>query len=77
MGATIVGGSAGDLISQITSAMYNGVGLARMGGCVFPYPTYAESFRHLADQYNRKTYAPAKGGVIPGLKEIQYSCNMK
>ncbi len=49
LGATIVGGSAGDLISQITSAMYNKVGLSRMGEGVFPYPTYAESFKHLSD----------------------------
>jgi pyruvate/2-oxoglutarate dehydrogenase complex dihydrolipoamide dehydrogenase (E3) component len=77
LGATIVGGSAGDLISQITSAMYNGVGMAQMGGCVFPYPTYAESFRHLADQFNRKSYTPTDKGLVPGLKEIKFVCNMK
>ena len=49
LGATLVGGSAGDMISQITSAMYNGVTLSKMGACVYPYPTFAESFRHLAD----------------------------
>jgi len=49
LGATLVGGSAGDMISQITSAMYNGTGLSKMGACVFPYPTYAESFKHLSD----------------------------
>ena len=49
LGATVVGGPAGDMISQVTSAIYNGVGLAQMGACIYPYPTYAESFRHLAD----------------------------
>lgn len=72
LGATLVGGSAGDMISQITSAMYNKVGLAKMGGCVYPYPTYAESFRHLHDQFNRKKFGPAEKSLVPGLKEIKY-----
>lgn len=54
IGATLVGGSAGDMISHITTAMFNGIGLSQLGRCVYPYPTYAESFRHLADQYNKK-----------------------
>ena len=49
LGATLVGGPAGDMISQITTAMFNGLGLAKLGACVYPYPTYAESFRHLHD----------------------------
>ena len=58
LGATLVGGPAGEMISQVTSAMFNGVGLSKMGGCIYPYPTYAESFRHLADQFNRKRLVP-------------------
>lgn len=73
LGATLVGGAAGDMISQITSAMYNGVGLSKMGGCVYPYPTYAESFRHLADQYNRKKLGVADKSIIPGLLEIKHN----
>ena len=72
LGATLVGGSAGDMISQVTTAMFNKFGLAKMGGCVYPYPTYAESLRHLADQYNRKKLAPAEHSLVPGLKEIRY-----
>jgi hypothetical protein len=64
---------AGDLISQVTSAMYNGIGLSKMGGCVFPYPTYAESFKHLSDQYNRKRLLrQADKSIVPGLKEIKW-----
>ena len=72
LGATIVGGSAGDLIQQVTTCMFNGLGLAKLGACVYPYPTYAESFRHLADQYNRKRMGVADKSIIPGLKEIKY-----
>lgn len=48
LGATLVGGSAGDMISQISQAMFNNVGLSKVGRCVYPYPTYAESFYHLS-----------------------------
>jgi pyruvate/2-oxoglutarate dehydrogenase complex dihydrolipoamide dehydrogenase (E3) component len=69
LGATLVGGSAGDMISQITSAMFNGVGLSKMGGCVFPYPTYAESFRHLSDQFNRKRLVPLSQEQLDRLRK--------
>lgn len=54
LGATICGKGAGDMISQVTSAMYNEIGLSKMGGGIFPYPTYGEAFKHLSDQFNRK-----------------------
>jgi len=53
--------------------MYNGVGLSKMGACVFPYPTYAESFKHLSDQYNRKKLAPAERSLVPGLLEVKHN----
>ena len=45
LGATLVGGPAGDLIVNVTAAMHNGIGLKNLGACVHPYPTYAECFR--------------------------------
>ena len=71
LGATLVGGAAGDMISQITTAMYNGMGLSRMGRCVYPYPTYAESFKHLSEQYNRKQIRVSETSIVKGLKEIK------
>jgi pyruvate/2-oxoglutarate dehydrogenase complex dihydrolipoamide dehydrogenase (E3) component len=58
LGATSVGGPAGDIIHVITCCMFNKIGLSKMGACVHIYPTFAESFRHLADQYNRKKLTP-------------------
>ena len=49
IGATLVGGPAGDLIVNVTNSMYNKIGLKNMGACVHPYPTYAEAFRNMAD----------------------------
>lgn len=71
LGATLVGGSAGDMISQFTTAMFNGLGLSAMGECIYPYPTYAESFKHLSMQVNRKGLKQAEKGVIEGLKEYK------
>ena len=45
LGATIVGPSAGDMISEITLCMNNGIGLSKLAGCIHPYPTTAEAVR--------------------------------
>lgn len=58
LGATIVATSAGDLISEITLAMTNGLGLKKIGSTIHPYPTQAEAIRKLGDQYNRTRLTP-------------------
>ena len=49
LGATSVGGPAGELISILTAGMTNGLGLSKIGQGVYPYPTWAEGIKHLAD----------------------------
>ena len=59
LGATAVGGPAGELIMTLTSGMHNGLGLSKIGACVYPYPSWSEGIKQLADQYNRsKMVAP-------------------
>ena len=58
LGATIVASHAGDLISEITLAMNHGLGLAKIGSTIHPYPTQAEAIRKLGDQYNRTRLSP-------------------
>jgi pyruvate/2-oxoglutarate dehydrogenase complex dihydrolipoamide dehydrogenase (E3) component len=58
LGATLVAKHAGDLISEITMAMSQGLGLARIGTVIHPYPTHAEAIRKLGDQYNRTRLTP-------------------
>jgi pyruvate/2-oxoglutarate dehydrogenase complex dihydrolipoamide dehydrogenase (E3) component len=53
LGATIVASHAGEMISEISVAMNNGVGLAGIGATIHPYPTQAEAVRKLGDAYNR------------------------
>jgi pyruvate/2-oxoglutarate dehydrogenase complex dihydrolipoamide dehydrogenase (E3) component len=58
LGATLVAGHAGDIISQITQAMDNGIGLGKLGETIFPYPTQAEIVRKAADQWRRRKLTP-------------------
>lgn len=59
MGATIVARNAGDMISEVTLAMENGIGLGAIANVIHPYPTQAEAIRKLGDQYNRTRVTPA------------------
>ncbi len=64
LGATVVGGPAGELVMTLTSGMYNGLGLSNIGACVYPYPSWAEGIKHLSDQYNRSIPQPPQPSLI-------------
>lgn len=48
VGATIVARHAGDLITQITFAMTNRLGLRSIANTIYPYPTQAEAISNVA-----------------------------
>lgn len=58
VGATIVAAHAGDLISEITFAMTNKLGMKKIAGTIHPYPTQAEAIRKTGDLYNRTRLTP-------------------
>ena len=58
VGSTIVARSAGDLISEVTLAMTNKIGLGKIAATIHPYPTQAEAIRKLGDQFNRTKLTP-------------------
>ncbi len=58
IGATVVASNAGDMISEISLAMTNGLGLKQIAGTIHPYPTQAEAIRQVADAYNRTRLTP-------------------
>ena len=58
VGATIVAEHAGDLISELTLAMTQGVGLGTLASVIHPYPTQAEAIRKIGDAYNRTRLKP-------------------
>jgi pyruvate/2-oxoglutarate dehydrogenase complex dihydrolipoamide dehydrogenase (E3) component/uncharacterized membrane protein YdjX (TVP38/TMEM64 family) len=59
LGATIVGARAGDLIAIFALAMKHGIGLDRILGTVFAYPTFAESAKFAAG-VRRKRHKPER-----------------
>jgi pyruvate/2-oxoglutarate dehydrogenase complex dihydrolipoamide dehydrogenase (E3) component len=66
LGATIVAVNAGDMISEITLAMTNGLGLKQIGNTIHPYPTQAEAIRQVADAFNRTRLTPMVKRLFSG-----------
>lgn len=58
IGATIVASHAGEMISEITTAMVGSVGLSKMASVIHPYPTQAEAIKKIADAYRRTKLTP-------------------
>lgn len=58
LGATIVAAHAGEMISEITTAIVGGVGLGTLAKTIHPYPTQAEAIKKAADAYNRTKLTP-------------------
>ena len=59
LGASIVGERAGELIAVFVLAMKHGIGLDKVLGTVFAYPTFAEAIKAVAGE-RRKRHQPAK-----------------
>ncbi|MCH2181808.1 MAG: mercuric reductase [Mariniblastus sp.] len=67
VGATVVARNGGDLISELTLAMQNRVGLAQIANTIHPYPTQADAIRRLGDQYNRTRLTPLATRLLKTL----------
>jgi pyruvate/2-oxoglutarate dehydrogenase complex dihydrolipoamide dehydrogenase (E3) component len=53
LGATIVARHAGEMISEVTTAIVHKIGLSKMSSVIHPYPTQAEGIKKAADAYRR------------------------
>ncbi len=53
VGATIVATHAGEMISEITTAIVHKIGLGKLSSVIHPYPTQAEAIKKAADTYRR------------------------
>jgi pyruvate/2-oxoglutarate dehydrogenase complex dihydrolipoamide dehydrogenase (E3) component len=71
VGATIVARHAGEMISEITTAMVGGVGLKTLSSVIHPYPTQAEAIRKVADSYNRTRLTPTFQRLFSGWFALQ------
>ncbi len=58
LGATIVARHAGEMISEVTTAMAGRIGLGALAAVIHPYPTQAEAIRQTGDLYNRTRLTP-------------------
>lgn len=58
LGATIVARHAGEMISEVTTAIVNKIGLSKLSGVIHPYPTQAEGIKKAADAYRRTLLTP-------------------
>ncbi len=66
LGATIVSAHAGEMISEITAAMVNEIGLNGLSGVIHSYPTQADAIKKAADAYRRTLLTP-KTKTLLGL----------
>lgn len=58
LGATIVARHAGEMISELTTAIVHKIGLSKMSSVIHPYPTQAEAIKKAADTYRRTLLTP-------------------
>jgi pyruvate/2-oxoglutarate dehydrogenase complex dihydrolipoamide dehydrogenase (E3) component len=66
LGATIVASHAGEMISEITTAIANKIGLSQLSSVIHPYPTQTEAIKKAADAYRRTLLTP-KAKTFLGL----------
>jgi pyruvate/2-oxoglutarate dehydrogenase complex dihydrolipoamide dehydrogenase (E3) component len=66
LGATIVASHAGEMISEITTAMVNKIGLSKLSSVIHPYPTQADCIKKAADAY-RRTLLTSRTKKLLGL----------
>lgn len=62
-GATIVASHAGEMLSLVTAAMTAGIGLGKLAGTIFPYPTQSDAIKAASNQYMRTR-------LTPGVKRL-------
>ena len=60
LGVTIVGTNAGEILTGFTIAMQHNLGLKKLLGVIYPYPTRSEAIRAVAGLWRQK-HASARG----------------
>jgi len=70
LGATMVATHAGEMISEITCAMVNNIGLNGLSSVIHSYPTQAEAIRKVADAYRRTLLTPNSRKLLRFLSKL-------
>ncbi len=71
LGATIVSSHAGEMISEITTAMVTGTSLGTLGQVIHPYPTQADAIRRVAGLYKKSKLTPTVAKILKWWLRIQ------
>ena len=71
VGATVVAANAGDIISEFTMAITNGIGLKSISGTIHPYPTQADAVRRVGDMYNKTRLTPFAAWVLKTILKFR------
>lgn len=64
LGASLIAAHAGEMISEITLAIVQGLSVTKLGEAIHPYPTQAEVFRMAADQFRRRGLTPTRQKLL-------------
>ena len=70
LGATIVSSHAGEMISEITAAMVNKIGLNGLSNVIHSYPTQADAIKKAADAYRRTLLTPRTKKLLGFLTKL-------
>ncbi len=70
MGATIVARHAGEMISEVTTAIVHKIGLSKLSSVIHPYPTQAEGIKKAADAYRRTLLTPRTKRLLGLLTKL-------
>lgn len=70
IGATIVASHAGEMISEITTAIVNKIGLSELSSVIHPYPTQAEAIKKAADAYRRTLLTPKTKKLLKFITKL-------
>ena len=70
LGATIVASHAGEMISEVTTAMVNKIGLSKLSSVIHPYPTQADALKKAADAYRRTLLTPRTKKLLGLLTKL-------
>lgn len=70
LGATIVARHAGDMISELTTAIAAKMGLSELSSTIHPYPTQAEAIKKAADAYKKTLLTPKTKSFLRFLTKL-------
>jgi pyruvate/2-oxoglutarate dehydrogenase complex dihydrolipoamide dehydrogenase (E3) component len=70
VGATIVAAHAGEMISEVTTAMVGKLGFNTLSSVIHPYPTQAEGIKKAADAYRRSLLTPRTKWLLGILTKL-------